>query len=289
MKIHRQRDTTPPVLLIAAHCLTIERKWKRFDPKEFSAILDDIVRELDSKKLRRRAYLSSLNEVLHTLNTTSPLVLFGLGSHDFFLLVRDIADDLLQQLQTSYLLNDQELFALRNCILLLENLVERSANPSKLLHWITETSFLQTFAGCLNNVERILKADDNQRFIKQLSRLLGVYSELQERLPIAFHQDSFQPLFQPIINCLTSPTYLALFRNLKSNAHSLSGKEKFFLIKCPHFLTGYNGKMKNPSIIDWCILSFSSTRNAPEEAHRKSSGNPVTTLCLDSRSTYALD
>ena len=256
MKHHRQRDLTPPSLLIAAHCLTIERKRKRFDAKEFSAILDDLFRELQLNKARPRTYLHSLNEVLHTLNSTSPLVLFSLGSHDFFLLVRDATQDLLQRLHTSYQLNEQEIFVFRNSVLLLENLVERSANPSKLLHWITEANFLQTFGQCLNRMKRILKADENQRSIKQLTRLLGVFSELQERLPVAFHQDAFLPLFKPIVKCLTSSTYTTLFHNLKSSVPSLTNKEKFFLIKCPHFLTGYNGRKWNLPLIDGFVVSF---------------------------------
>ena len=105
-----------------------------------------------------------------------------------------------------------------------------------------EITFVEAFANCLTQVQVISKADENKRYLKQLARLLSMFADIQERLPADLHQSLFTRLLQPTINCLTSPTYQQLFRDLKANATSLTPKEKFYLVKCPYFLTSYSGK-----------------------------------------------
>ena len=236
------RAATPPSLLIAAHCATIRRKNRRLDTQELSAILNDLVRELNSTKVRPSAYFNSLNEIVQVLNSTSPPVLVLISSHYFFVLVRNSIRDLLDKLSSKRHLDPMEIYLLRNCITLLEHFVEKVTDISKLLHWIMDISFVESFANCLNQIQVISKADENKRYLKQLARLLSMFADIQERLPADLHQSLFTRLLEPTINCLTSPTYQRLFRDLKASATSLTSKEKFFLVKCPYFLTSYNGR-----------------------------------------------
>ncbi|CAF0834713.1 unnamed protein product [Adineta steineri] len=238
---NRERDPSPPSLLIAAHCSTIRRKPDRLDTKELSAILDDLVRELNSSPLRLTTYLNSLNESVKTLNSTFPPALLKISSHYFFTLVRNRIRNLLEQLCTSSRLNEQEIYVLRNCAILLHDLTEQVDDVAKILHWVTDSTFLDSLGNCLNYINKTFKSNPHRNILKQIIRLISLFCNIQERLPIPLHQALFERLLQPTINCLTSPHYVKLFQNLKATTNRLTEEQKLYLIRCPHFLTSYNG------------------------------------------------
>jgi hypothetical protein len=229
-------------LLIAAHCSTIQRKTTRLDAQELSAILDDLVRELNSTISHPPTYFNSLNEIILSLNSISLPSLISINSHYFFILVRNTIQVLLQQLYIKYQLNQLSLYVLRNCTLLLDYLVKETTDVSQILHWITDATFVDALADCLNQIEKISKITDSTRVIKQISRLLNIFSDIQKRLPLDLHQNLFVRLLQPVINCLTSSTFVQLFKALTANSKTLTAIQKLFLVECPHFLLSYNGK-----------------------------------------------
>lgn len=235
-------DSKYPSSLITTHCSTIQRQAKRLNSEELSSILDDCVRELNFKSLPSEIYLNSLNEIVHSLNSNSPPSLISLNSHYFFILLRNTIRDLLQQLSTKYKLTQQEIYVLRNCILLLQDFIKKLNDISKILHWITDITFFEALACCLYKINKISKVDENNLFVKQISRLINIFIIIQARLPGHLHQSLFVRLLKPIIKCLTSSTYLQLFKDLNVNSNSLTALEKLFLIKCPCFLISYNGK-----------------------------------------------
>lgn len=239
-----ESDSAAPSLLIAAHCLTIVRKAARFDSNELSAILNDFVRELNSNNTSMKVYLNSLNEIVKTLNSNFPAILVKMSSNYFFVLIRNTIRNLLQQYHTTNQLDHQEIYVLRNCTVLIHRLVEKIKDVSKILHWITDGTFLDALGNCLNHLNKSSKANENPHLLKQITRLLDIFCNIQERLPANLHQSLFVRLFQPTINCLISSNYTKLFKAVKSNAHSLTPKEKLYLVKCPHFLIGYNGKTR---------------------------------------------
>lgn len=233
---------SPPSLLIAAHCATIRRKTINLAVEELTAILDDLVRELNLAVSHPATYFNSLNEIVLSLNSSSPPSLISMHSHYFFIHVRHAVQALLQQLSVKYQLNQLATFVLRNCVLLVEHLVKKTTDISKILSWITETTFVDALAECLFKVEEISKAHESKRLIRQITRLLHMFSDIQDRLPLALHKSLFVRLLQPVINCLTSSTYTQLFKTLKPNSTSLTPLQKLYFIECSHFLTSYNGK-----------------------------------------------
>lgn len=236
-----ERIPSPPSLLIAAHCSTIQRKAQRLDAQELSAILDDISRELNTTNLRSTTYLNSVNEIVKSLNTFLPPILPIISSNYFFILIRNTIRNLLQKLSQTKRLSGQEIYVLRNCILLLDHLVDELPDVSKVLYWITDVTFLDALADCLNRIDKILKKHSNRTAIKQIARLVNIFGMIQERLPLDLHRTLFVRLLQPTINCLTSLNYIKFFENFQSNADSLTENQKLFLLKCPYFLTTYNG------------------------------------------------
>jgi hypothetical protein len=248
MPYRHQQESTKPSLLLAAHCLTIQRKNRRLDVIEFSAMLDDFVRELNANKLHSKACINSLDKILQTLNSTLPSVLFTIKAHRFFSLVCNTIEHFLKQINIHYCLSEHDTNVLRNSIHFLEHIVERTDDLSQHIHWLTDSTFLQTFGKCFQSVKKLERFDRTQHLTKRLTRLLHIFCRCQERLPIDQHRNLFQPLFQPAMNCLTSSTYAKIFRSMESSTKSLTRKEKFFLIKCPHFLTAYSGKYSSLTI-----------------------------------------
>jgi hypothetical protein len=238
----RENNPTPLPLLIAAHCLTIRRKSKRLDIDELTSILDDFVRELNTKISPLSTHLNSINKILRIFNTNSPPILSEITSHYFFIIIRNTIQNLLQQLSVSKKLNEQDIYTLRNCTIFIHHLVKQIKDVSKILHWITDGTFLDTLANCLNHIDKISKKNQNQRIIKQIARLLDLFCNIQERLPLDFHQKFFVALLQPTLHCLTSSNYVKLFKSFNSNVDKFTEKQKLYLIKCPYFLTTYNGK-----------------------------------------------
>ncbi|CAF3415172.1 unnamed protein product [Rotaria sp. Silwood1] len=247
-KLKNERNTMSPSLLVVAHCSTIRRKAERIDVQELSAMLNDLFRELYFNSANPTAYLNSLYQIVHSLNSTSIPSLTSVHSHIFLLLVRNTIQTFLQKLHTTYKLDDQEIHVLRNCNLLLENLVKNIDDISVIISWITDVAFLDTLGICLYQINTISNARNGKRFIKQIAHLVNMFSRIQERLPWKLHQNFFVRLLQPIIDCLTSTTYVQLFIDLKAQSTSLTELQKLFLIKCPYFLETYNGSHMEKTI-----------------------------------------
>ena len=241
MQYSRPIDPSPISLLISAHCSTIKRKYQRFDHTEFAAILNDFVRELKSDRFRPKIYLNLLHEIAQTLNHYSPSILSSFASHSFFSLIRNATQYLLQQFNAQSDLNEHDGYMLRNFVSLIEHAIQRANDLSATLYWITDSIFLQVLSSSFYQIKKQRKNPRNQHIIKQMIRLLNTFSYLQEQLPPHVQQNLFQPLFQPTMDCLTSSTYIKLFRSLPSDSGCLTNQEKFFLLKCPRFLTTYNG------------------------------------------------
>lgn len=237
-----QRSPSPPSLLIAAHCATIQRKGKRLDSAELSAILNDVTRELTSENYRTTTYLHSINQVLRVINSTRLPILPTISSHYFFLLIRNTIRDLLRSFYQSKRLNEQQVYVLRNSVLFICHLIQEVPDVSKVLHWIADATFLDALADCLSRMGKLSKKDRNRPVIKHITRLLNMFAIIQERLPPDSHQALFVRLLEPTVDCLTSTKYLELFQKFESDSKSLTENQKFYLLKCSFFLTTYNGK-----------------------------------------------
>ncbi|CAF0722602.1 unnamed protein product [Adineta ricciae] len=231
--------TTP--LLIDAHCSTVQHKGVHIDSHELSSILDDFVRELNATAFHSAVYFSSINEIVLALNAASPPALLSLTSHYFFVLVRNTIQVTLQGLHVNYQLSQLATYVLRNCILLLEYMVEEVNDVSKLLHWITDLTLLDALGNCLHTIERIAESNESRLYIKQITRLLDIFIYIQEHLPEDEHNSLFSRLLNPVIKCLTSANYVHAFKDLKPNTSTLNPYQKLLLVGCPHFLASYHG------------------------------------------------
>ena len=244
MQSPSKRETnSSPASLIAAHCATIERKGDRLAMPEFLAILNSVVQELDTKQMRTNLFVDSMNQIIESVNSTSPRVLKTLAPHDFLLLIRTSMHKFLQQiLRPDDHFHEQELLLFRNNVLFLEKLLEKTTKLSEHVPWLTDSSFVETFGQCLHEVKWLIKVDPSERLLKQITRLLKIFSDLQERVVIDSSKNMFSPLYDAVVECLKSKSYWKTFRSMQSTTNSSTNQEKFFLVRCPHFLTSYQGK-----------------------------------------------
>jgi hypothetical protein len=73
---------------------------------------------------------------------------------------------------------------------------------------------------------------------------LDLFSTYYQRLPLQLHNENgLYRLFEGTMDCLISSNYDRAFRRLKANTESMTTEQKFFLIKCPSFLSSYHGKI----------------------------------------------
>jgi hypothetical protein len=210
--------------------------------EELKYLLDRSARKLRYKSTRSIHYVNKLNDVLNHLNHIHPNILFEISSHKFYIILRNLIRDLLNNW---YSLTNEENEFLINSILFFNRLVNIVNDVTKLTSWLIEPSFINSFAQCLSNIDRVKE----KQFLKQLIRLFDVFSIYYERLPVKFtNENELDRLFEATMDCLISSKYDRAFRKLKINTQSMNSEQKFLLIKCPSLISSYRGKNTLPLI-----------------------------------------
>ena len=218
---------------------TVAEKSERM----FQLMLDDFSRRFTYKSKRSVTYLRSINESLAQLEAIPPRLLANITKYRFYQTLRDLTIDLLNEWNSSYRLNPEEGLLLRNCVLFLNCLVDGTKDVTASSSWLLHPSFINAVAHCLTNIDQILLKDPDKKNFKQLTRLLDLFTRYFHRLPAHLQNDQrFNPLFEAIMDCLTSSSYDRIFRRLDPRVKSMGTKEKFFLIQCPSFLSSKHGK-----------------------------------------------
>jgi hypothetical protein len=206
------------------------------DQKELKYFLDCSARNLRYKSKRTNNYVNKLNDTVDELNHIPSNILSEIGSHKFYIILRNLIRDLLNDW---YLLSNDEDDLLRNSILFFNRLVNIVNDITKLTSWLIEPLFINSFAQCLSNIDRF----KDKYYLKQLIRLFDMFSTYYERLPVKFTTEHvLDRLCEATMDCLVSSKYDRAFRKLKPNTQSMTREQKFFLIKCPSFISSYHGK-----------------------------------------------
>lgn len=173
----------------------------------------------------------------------STLVL--VAQNNFFSSLETPMRHLIRRWRLSSTLSSVENAMFRCTVKLLQKLVKYTDDISLLPQWFSGSTFLKLIADCLNDIGTAGKFldDENSSSLKILSRLLDACIRYQKfvNLEDVFNKDIFVILLDPIINCLTSSYYTDSFINASQEMKRFSTIEKFFLLKCPLFLTSYNG------------------------------------------------
>lgn len=241
---HATSLLTIPSKLVAHHCGLILEDGKHINPLELTNLLNDIVHELDNlNRLQRKI---SLFEVVGILTHVNSPTLISVAQHKLFRLLQKPFIRFIYQWQRNSFLPDNEMYMFRNTIKLLK-VISYSGTTNKLCpSWLLHTSVLKSISDCLIHIAASGSFPDekNHREFKYFTRFIDIYIHYQSQLNNndSSNKDILIQLVDSIIHCLMSNHYIQLLKQLvKSNKKSMKINEKFFLIRCPCFLTFYKG------------------------------------------------
>ncbi|CAF1053487.1 unnamed protein product [Rotaria sp. Silwood1] len=217
--------------------------------RELEDLLNYSIRNLKYTSKRQTNYVNKMNETINILNSIPSFILSNITSHRFYISIRNIIRDILLDWYSSYILTQEEIYLLRNCIIFFYRLINSVKDITKLTSWLLDRSFINTLAKCMNDIDRLLYFDKENKIFEQLSNLFNIFSKVYRRLPSKLqYENEFYRLFEATMDCLISSNYDREFRKFKTNIQSMTIKQNFFLIQCPSFFTIYHGSYSNEVI-----------------------------------------
>jgi len=250
----------------------------KMNKRQFQSMLDDFSKKFRYKSKRSITYVNTMNNVIIQFNDIPSSVLATITSHRFYNIIQHLIRDLLIDWNLFYKLNPDETFLLRNCVLLLNRLVNTVEDVTVFTSWLLEPLFINAIANCMSNIDELLSKDKEKYNFKQLTHLLDLFRTYYQRLPSNLQNDDrFNRLFEATMDCLVSSRYDRAFRKLKPNAESMTTKEIFFLIKCPSFLSSNHGRIFSNSYLYINYLFF---RYTIQYNNRTNIRNNDSTLCI---------
>jgi len=231
--------------LVTHHCNIISEKAEVISSSELTNLLDEIFNEFANFQDQKQQ-LTNLKDILVVLLSVRRRTLASITQHKFFTLLRKPLIQILQQWNNGSDLNEDEAITFRNITKLLKSLVKEITDVNLYPSWLSDSSLLDTIAVCFTNISKSSKFFDkeNEQETKSFISLLNTYDDYQKDLDSenTSNQDKLVKLLDPILHCLTSHFYLDSFNQIQTGKESISRKAKFFLIKCPTFLTSYDGR-----------------------------------------------
>ena len=234
---------------MAQHYQAIQDNARTMTKAALTALLDELQRE----------QLADLNPAISALKCVPSSRLGSVAQHEFFGRLRSPLISVLDGWHRGSHLNEDEIFTFRNVTTFLGLLFRHiDSYPS----WLSDSALLEAIGVCLTDISRTEKLflDENKRESKNFTRLMNIYSDYQESLNDNNDVERLVQLLDPIVHCLSSTHFCDLVGNMKSNRKSMSKQEKFFLIKCPAFLTAYTGRKIRSSLLERLLLSFQGSR-----------------------------
>jgi hypothetical protein len=194
-------------------------------------------------------------DILDALICVRPSILVSASQNEFFSLLRTSLIDILHQWRRrTSPLSDNESSMFYTTAKLIQKLIKDTDDIKLIPSWLSDSALLQAISSCLTDIATSGKFlnENNKHQFKTFTYLIDAYTHYQQRLndEDPSHTDKLVQLLDPILHCLTSSYFINIFANMSKDAKSMTNIEKFFLIKCPAFLTSYKGK--------YLVLFFSS-------------------------------
>ncbi|CAF2529791.1 unnamed protein product [Rotaria sp. Silwood2] len=241
---------------------TINGNFSKSYKRELEHLLNYSASNLKYTSKRQANYVHKMNETIDILNSIPLIILASITSHRFYISIRNITRDLLLDWYSSYELTEEEIYLLYNCIRFFHRLVNAIKDVTKLASWLLDRSFINALAKCMNDIDRLLSFNEEKQNFEHLSSLFDMFNTFYQRLPSKIqYENEFYRLFEATMDCLVSSNYERAFKQLKTNAQSITTKQKFFLIQCPSFFTMYNGSYSDEimkQLLDTMVTRYAS-------------------------------
>lgn len=245
---HKERNETPSQASsstsITRQCDIIDERANVISSEELTSTLDKVFKDIE-KLPNQKQQIANLKDIITVLIQVRQPILESVVQHKFFTLLQIPLNQILRQWNQTLSLDEDDSIIFRNLIKLLRKLFRNIEEIQLYPSWFTDASLLDTIAVCLTNLSKSNKYfHKNNRFTAKIFiYLFDIYDEYQDLLNTETNTDQeiLATLRDPVIQCLTSNLYLDSFDNLQKGASLRSKQEKFFLSRCPKFLTSYNG------------------------------------------------
>lgn len=231
--------------IIDGYCSILRDRSDSISNQQFTDILNKLTLIMKNFDYNDQQQWIGLTEMINTLIDISPSMLISASQNEIFSVLQILFIDILRQWHHRSILLDHESFMFRSMIKLMSIIINNISNINQIPSWIYDSMLLGTIADCLRDIATSGKYldDRNNRALKNLTRLIELYADYQQRLNDKNHtnKEKLVRLLDPIVDCLNSSHYIYAFTNLSHDAESMTTTEKFFLLKCPSFLISYNG------------------------------------------------
>ncbi len=194
---------------------------------------------------RQQQQLSIVTDILNVLIDIRPSALLSTSQNEFFSTIQTTFIHIIRRWHRLSSLQDDEFLMFRMMTKLIKRLIRATDDVRLLPSWLTDSTLLEAISNCLTNIATSgnFLQNNNKKQFKYFTRLIDSYILYQQQLNDQnhFNKDLLVQLLDPILHCLTSSQFIQTFANLPTDIRSMTTIEKFFLVKCPAFLTSYNG------------------------------------------------
>ena len=243
-----ESEESEPFSSIDNYCRTLTHQSKSISSEDLIDILDkvtSILKSLDNQN-QQSPQLMILNDILDALAYIRPTILLPAVKHPLFSILQMSFIYVLRQWHRLSFLSENEFDLFRSMTKLVLRLIKATNNIRLIPSWLSDSSLLEAIAGCLTHIATASELFDqhNKSLFRYFTRLIDAYILYQQRLNDQNHphKDLLTLLLQPIIECLSSSHFIHSLSDISQDATtSMTTIQKFFLRKCPAFLTSYNG------------------------------------------------
>ncbi|CAF1301304.1 unnamed protein product [Didymodactylos carnosus] len=236
--------------VISRGCNTIQNNIKTLRPEQLKLIYDDFVQEL--KLWSNNQSYELLSHIVRVLDNVNDMILIDslILNHEFYFILINTLKDILKKWQKRYdALSKQESFIFRNTSRILFNMISSMSDNNDILqqqqqkrqmfHLFLNQKFIKSVKKCLENVAVYGKHITNGNNFKYFAKLIDILADYQCVLNKEEQEKLSSLLLNSIVKCLCSEYYVDAFKHLQLKSNSMSENEKFFLRKCPSYLTSY--------------------------------------------------
>ncbi|CAF0720479.1 unnamed protein product [Adineta ricciae] len=230
--------------VLSQHCQTIKQKAQSISTLELQNLLDQIQNELNTGE-NSKQNTNNIQEFLSALIPVKTSTLATVARHSIFQQLRAPLVQYLRQWRRESSLNENDVFLFRSIIRLLTKLLRNVTQLNQYPTWLLNPILLEMVAGSLTDISQSdrLSKKNNQRESRSFMRLFDLYIKYGTCLEKekTFNKDVLNQLIDPVVQCLKSDQYVDLFSKQGSSNKTTKMQERFFLHKCPSFLTSYHG------------------------------------------------
>ncbi|CAF0829826.1 unnamed protein product [Rotaria sp. Silwood1] len=229
---------------IKQYCYILRDQSDIISDEELTDLLTKLTLALKNSYNNDQQQWFNFVEILDALICVRPSILASVSQNKFFSVLQVSFIDILRRWCHLSSLPDLESFMFRSTTKIISIVINNIQNINYLPSWISDFTLLETIANCLIDIAISAKFldDKNTRQLKIFTYLIQAYTDYQH-LNDKNHsnKDMFLLLIDPIVQCLASSHYLTTFTTMSQEEKSMTTIEEFFLLKCPSFLTSYNG------------------------------------------------